>query len=333
MIVSQSKILTLSLLFGLLFSFNSCISLKNYQAEMLFPASMSMPFEGNTIGLVSRIELLSDLPTKTLNTWKVDSLLYNEIMVAASEIVGDSPLYSLLDINLNQSRKLTSSNVSSTKVYDYLDVLMPDTLDILCYLESLQMEYKLLKDTLRYIPQDLRGSIVSSSSWRIFDLQNQEFQHYSFTDTMTIISNVMYSENIEHPYHPDFQNSFIRAANEHGKSFGQIISPFWSDVERIYYDSFFIFRGARKLIQNGDWKKAAEIWKKYTISSDDFIASRACFNMAVAAEMTDNIEDAIMWLDKSKEKERSEMVEQYRKILLFRETMIQYLDSQLGNNN
>ena len=330
MIISRSKILSFSLLFGLSIALSSCISIKNYQAEMLFPASMSMPYEGNTIGFVSRIELLSDLPTYTLNTRTIDSLLNNEIMVGASEVVAYGPKFTFLDINLNQSGKLSSRNISSSRVFDYLDVLMPDSMDILCYLETLQMEYKLLKDTLLNIPEELRGSILSSSRWRIFDLQNHQFQHYSFTDTMTIVSNVMYSENIENPYHPDFQNSFIRAANEHGKSFGQIISPFWSDVDRVYYDSYLIFRGARKFIHNGNWKEAEEIWNKYTLSSDDFIASCACFNMAVAAEMAGEIEKAILWLDKSEDEGLSEMVEQYRKILLHRESMIQYLDSQLG---
>ena len=75
-------------------------------------------------------------------------------------------------------------------------------------------------------------------------------------------------------------------------------------------------KDAAKLAAVNDWVGAAEIWKvQAEISEDVSIRSKACFNMALASEVMDNLYLAYVWINKSWEQEKDEVTVQYSRIL------------------
>ena len=58
-------------------------------------------------------------------------------------------------------------------------------------------------------------------------------------------------------------------------------------------------RKAAKRVALDDWEGASEIWKKLAYGKDEKLASKACFNMALACEMEDMLLPALDWATKS----------------------------------
>ncbi|MFO7790070.1 MAG: DUF6340 family protein, partial [Bacteroidales bacterium] len=82
-------------------------------------------------------------------------------------------------------------------------------------------------------------------------------------------------------------------------------------------------------VKNGEWKKAASIWKKYTDSNDNKLAARANYNMAVAAEIQGNIDAAIEWAKQSLELDDSHKTKSYINLLHKRKQDFRKLKEQL----
>lgn len=59
------------------------------------------------------------------------------------------------------------------------------------------------------------------------------------------------------------------------------------------------FELAKRYAQAGDWDQAGEIWKDLSSSSDEKIAGRACYNMAIISEINGDIIEALEWAKKA----------------------------------
>ena len=83
-------------------------------------------------------------------------------------------------------------------------------------------------------------------------------------------------------------------------------------------------------MREGDWIGAARKWQPLTNSEIDFIASRACFNMALASEMSDQFDLSLEWLKQAKEKKLNRYIDEYSFNLMQRISQVEELDKQLG---
>ena len=79
-------------------------------------------------------------------------------------------------------------------------------------------------------------------------------------------------------------------------------TPSWISSKRFYYEtSNKKMRQASNLALQNDWIGAAKIWTEivYNSKSSKMLTAKAAFNMALAAEMADNIDAALDWAAKS----------------------------------
>ena len=87
-----------------------------------------------------------------------------------------------------------------------------------------------------------------------------------------------------------------------GRDYALRIIPYWLRVSRDYYvrgtDNF---RMARRKAQTGNWDEAAAIWEKETANSNDKVAGRACYNMAIINEINGDLKGAMQWAQKAYE--------------------------------
>ena len=115
-----------------------------------------------------------------------------------------------------------------------------------------------------------------------------------------------------------------------GTQFGYRISPAWIKAGRMYYSGGHDdLNKAKKHIRKGEWDKASAIWKRLAAAGDTETKGRACYNMAIAAEVEDDIDGAIEWAQKAKKLNIAEAAS-YINVLHQRKMDRRRLDEQMG---
>jgi len=87
-----------------------------------------------------------------------------------------------------------------------------------------------------------------------------------------------------------------------GQVYASRIIPYSIRVSRFYYvrgNGNFII--AKRMAQTGNWDGAGKIWQQETNSTSRKAAGRACYNMAIIAEINGNVDGAIQWAQKAYE--------------------------------
>jgi hypothetical protein len=93
-----------------------------------------------------------------------------------------------------------------------------------------------------------------------------------------------------------------QAGIDAGQVYASRIVPYSIRVSRFYYvrgnGNFTI---AKRMAQTGNWDGAGKIWQQETNNSSRKAAGRACYNMAIIAEINGDVDGAIQWAQKAYE--------------------------------
>lgn len=173
-------------------------------------------------------------------------------------------------------------------------------------------------------------NVFVTTSWNFYDLKIQELPYfYHRTDT------IFWQYSLDGPKLPKREQALEIASEIAGNVFADFLVPNWINVERVYYRPWNKeVKATRKLIADGAWKEAAAYWKPYTNDKIKRIAARGMFNMALAAEMENQIDAAIDWAVRSyhlygnKDEFHKEICEDYIRILSQRKQDIRLIDIQ-----
>jgi hypothetical protein len=115
---------------------------------------------------------------------------------------------------------------------------------------------------------------------------------------------------------PSIKEALIGGGIASAEHMANDISPKWQDQDRKYYiTGNKEIDAAIPLIKANKWEEAAEIWKKYTSVSSKSLLGKVEFNLALAAEMTGNIDLAIEWAVKSYKTKYTRTVDLYLEFL------------------
>jgi hypothetical protein len=93
-----------------------------------------------------------------------------------------------------------------------------------------------------------------------------------------------------------------QAGNDAGQVYAARIIPYSIRVSRFYYvrgNSNFTI--AKRMAQTGNWDGAGKIWQQETNNPSHKAAGRACYNMAIIAEINGDVDGAIQWAQKAYE--------------------------------
>ena len=113
-----------------------------------------------------------------------------------------------------------------------------------------------------------------------------------------------------------------QTANAAGHEYGASISPRWIRVSRDYYvKGNDALERAKRKAQTSNWDEAASIWEQETKNSDNKIAGRATYNMAIISEINGELEAAIGYAQKAYEDYRDKLALRYVRILRDRQYM------------
>ncbi|HQK36819.1 MAG TPA: DUF6340 family protein, partial [Bacteroidales bacterium] len=116
-----------------------------------------------------------------------------------------------------------------------------------------------------------------------------------------------------------------------GTQYARRISPSWIRTGReMYKKGNDDFKYAKRLAQTNRWVEAANEWHKYTEDPDPKLAGRACYNMALAAEIAGNLKEAVEWAEEAYVRYNNKKAREYSYILKNRLFRQQKLEEQMG---
>ncbi|MDP3914049.1 MAG: DUF6340 family protein [Bacteroidota bacterium] len=345
------------LLIAILGFASSCVTTYNMssiQVEILKPGFYTMPENIDTIAIFKRDLFQSDTiafrysdgDNKKMLTDKLISYrdLSNNCVDALADFLSNEG-YFLKIINYKDSMNYLFSRGDS--LINYPELHKKSGADAFIFLDFFLMEDHLINNTGYYsdngiivieqFPEFRRSSRLETVNANL--LWTVSFKGDSSVYLVKQPDNLYYGNSV---YPELFGNDInhrllLKNASEYlGKAFGAKIVPTWLKVERSYYRSRNDnMLAAEKLCLNGEYLKAAEIYKRETKNKNRNIAAKARYNMALLCEMEGKPDAAIDWLAlsfsayKQNNEEHKFNCQQYINILALRKKEIERLGKQV----
>jgi hypothetical protein len=156
--------------------------------------------------------------------------------------------------------------------------------------------------------------------WRIYDPKRKQIlvDYKMNEDTLSWDS---YEYNLQKTFKnlPSIKEAATETAIKIATDFGAIISPKWIEESRYYYvlDDPEIDESV-KFAANGEWNNALQNWLKYVNAGNSVKRSKILLNLALAYEMTGDLQTAIEMAKESQKIYYREVTNLYLKLLLKR---------------
>lgn len=338
----------------LMLFFSSC-SVSSLGIRVLVPAEITINKEIIHIGIVNRS--LPDNKRKIIDI--VEGFISGESILAdrfgsenclkgLAEKLNNSPRFSAVIIqgeNLRGTGTRMFPNPLSWRIVGRLcnkyrvDALIAlETFDSNIVLDKdIRMKKKTIKDKKTKtkkkvkVPQYIANLYIQvNSGWKIYDPSAR-----SIVDANTYRDEKSWyttgktrRESLENL--PNKRDAINQAGYHSGIQYGKRISPTWINVNREYYvKGCPEFKMAERYVKSGDWKQAISIWKKLLHNSDIKIAGRAAYNIAFAAEIRGDFQNALKWAKRSYAEFGNKKAHSYMRILNQRISDKEHLDEQL----
>jgi hypothetical protein len=166
--------------------------------------------------------------------------------------------------------------------------------------------------------------IVNNTKWVFYSPgERKELAEFAVSDTVVAEGNLVPSE---------VGNLLYQTCYISGKNLGTTLCPHWNDhVERKFYTGPGTeMKSATRYIRKNNWYEAALIWNSLAESSNRMLASRSAYNLALAWEKDDELEQAFLWVVYADSLRTNPPVAAYRKTLDERLKAKLKLDEQMG---
>jgi hypothetical protein len=323
-------------------SLSSCYTVSTYYLSILEPAEITLPAD------IRNISVYPGIITNRSNTGELDSLNnirfdpginYYEYCYGyidgLAEILEFSPRFDSIVI----TDSVLVASINKTGDFSWNDVIRickKDSTDAVINLESFYLKDFMDINNFFGFECYVAFLIRNSSSWKIY--YPEEFtviDEHTSIDTLKWIGLDFYCDNALNKLPRTF-DMISESSYWAGKKYGSRIAPLWYDnVKRVYYSyssGTKDMSAASAKVRADQWRDAAEIWRDLTDHQNKKLASRACFNMALACEVEDKLELAYEWAKKSNELYHSIRTESYIKTIEKRLRNIVRLDEQMLNN-
>ena len=291
--------------------FSSCTSMRKIEVQVAEPPKYSISDDIKCIAVLNR-SLTFDFvnePDSVENLFKdvhsekyiKDSIASDSAVIATARAIFESQRFDVVvpvDRNL-----LREDNV------DMLDPLDSDVIKEICkdfkvdavlVLEKFnQQPYGYFQMPWRRIIGDI--AIASESFWRFYQ-PGQEPLYFDIPENNKLYWTGGLDDSRKEGYRqlPSIKRALIDGGIYTGWNIADKIAPIWKDQKRYYY-----YTGKKNideaipLLKSNQWEEAAEIWTKYAEEESSSLRSKMEYNLALASEMTGDIDRAIEWGNKS----------------------------------
>ncbi len=167
------------------------------------------------------------------------------------------------------------------------------SLDVYTYENALNMYVDPIYKTVI----ELNVAIQAKALWRFYDVQrNSKIKHQIVYDSLISEGQV---------FMPDFglpsnEEMLINMAWKMGETSAHVMSPSWKNVKRVYFqDGSVDFKLANKHLINGDPEAFRDVMLPLYEHGKGKIKARAAFNLAFFYELTDDLNESKVWINRS----------------------------------
>lgn len=254
----------------------------------LFPGA-GIPDPPGIIDSISEIALAPDYDYNHLKRGYMEGIY---LVMAASprfqKVVQADTIYEFL---------LSTGQIS----WDELrQICLRDSTDAVMILKKAVSHDLLQRYDIPGIPCGILYQVINQTKWTFYQpFLEEEYGNIIFCDTTVFDQG---NEDCFSPYIIEnapglLYESFLNT----GFKMGLLISPTWHDsITRIYFSGpGEELRYASQLAINNQWNQAAVIWNTLTENNNRRLASHAAFNMALAWERDDELNQAMLWINYS----------------------------------
>jgi len=174
--------------------------------------------------------------------------------------------------------------------------------------------------------------LISNTKWAFYQPAIQmKLAQYSFSDTIDFYRN----NSCEVVFSPDTMRNLLYSACFYtGKKVGERLTPVWDDAaQRFFYTGpSKNLRDAAGLVKKNQWNEASQIWNALSVEKNKSLACKASFNMALAWERADDLDQALIWISYADSLFSNSKTLAYKKILKKRLETRDLLDKQMTGN-
>ena len=260
----------------------------------------------------------------------LDSLVSDTTIKVLGDMLYNSERYDIvIPVERNIYRLLPYNKSPEPLSWNYVEKICEEfNTDALIVLENIAMHtvtnYQTQKEYVDfgYEKKSYYASIdfYSWAHWKIYYPKNKEI----LVDC-AMNEDTLYWDSYEYDLKQTFLNlpSIKEAAIETGtkiaQDFSNMISPQWKQETRYYYilDDSAIDESIR-MAAAGDWEGALQNWQNNLEKGSSIKRSKIMLNLALAYEMTGDLQNAVEWSRKSQKLYYREVTNHYLKLLLTR---------------
>jgi len=308
-----------------------CSTTRTISLDILVPAEKALPAGNGRFTLVNRslqTDSLSLAAEKELTEEqdrefiKVANSLTRECLVGMVHMLENSPVADTVVIR--DYGTLDSLNISHSMEWGILDSLSgEDPEEWIVSLEYFTVTFDQNNgffsgdlfdeySDLYYLELDLG----LHSFWRVYDpMDLSQRDSFWMRDTTFLYAEGNSPEEAVSAL-PDLASVLMESAYWTGYETGKMLVPSWIQVDRFY------FRGGSRNLKKGEelagqnkWMEAAAAWRKDVKSKNKLTAARAMYNLALVAEIQDELDIALSWAVQSYYKYNHPAAKRYIEVL------------------
>jgi hypothetical protein len=326
--------------------FSSCLSVMNYNIQVLEPAESTILPVRNNVLVINRA-IIDDkdvvMPQNYFSA-NITQNLYNltttEILFSLAENLNESPGIDSID----ESRLLEMPGTVPGVIPDVLPPVLvnyfSDSLDVntIISLESFNAEYfdtiKILKGrpNSSELLYQIESRIYTDSFWRLYKGESGELiDGYRLSDTLTWKYETTDAGKINRIFLPTIDIMMHQAGKKISKTCAGRISPVWVEQERKFFaGGNYKLSVAAHYINNNQLDEAEKIYTQLLSGSNATMVAAASYNIAFIHELRGNFEQAHVWARRAYLHHKKPLFAEYIEILEDRITKSNLLDRQLG---
>jgi hypothetical protein len=311
------KLLLFAAIASFLILFNSCSSTSGISMEVLVPADINVPLTIKKVAVANR-----SLPAKgeglgnflegfiTGESIHGDKEASNNCVKGLVDELKASPRFTAVLVNYPQLKGTGTREWPEILTWTMVDsICRMYKSDALVTLETFDSDI-LFNSGKNLLKQTINGKdtlvneffsnlkINVNAGWRVYDNLNKKvIDQNSYGDEKAWLKKGPTPEAVAKQL-PDKRDAINSAGLYGGYQYAGRISPTWANVYRSYYvkgKKEVGFKNAKKLVRLKKWDDAVIIWTNLSKSTDPTIAGRANYNLAVASEVSGDLDSALVY--------------------------------------
>ena len=305
--------------------FTACVTMRQFPIETLQPAKLTIESPKKHIAICASETVLSEsiATNETAIGISADSLITN-ILISFQRHWEEAPGYEDAQFNIYINNIDELPGVSN--------------FDLMVQLDRLQVKNIYYGQEYGFDMWEAYLCIQYLAKWSVRNKSGMLIDEYTYRDLLVWPSGIHAGKAEAVDHLPDVKDAWWDMGIEVAQNYAVRLAPQWQTGMRdIYMVNKFpeLSQRAFTAMQNEAYPRAFNIWESMLISCHRFwqkkTKSQITYNMAVAYEFQNQLDQAIHWAEQSAKLKRKSKTVNYLKLLREREQYQTKLDLQTSN--